>query len=94
MNIKQRKIPVCTRIKNTKINVKGISWLWRFFVFEATKQAVVKCLSVLPTNPTHTLGRLNTGVHQHVNFTGGSNPATTNIKTRKTNKQETNRQKD
>ena len=94
MNIKQRKIPVCTRSKNTKINVQIISWSSRFFVFEATKQAVVQCLSVLPTNPTHTLGRLNTGGNQNVNFTRESNPAPTNIKTRKTNKQETNRQKD
>ena len=94
MNIKQRKISVCTRSKNTKINVKSILWSSRFFVFEATKQAVVKCLSVLPTNPTHTLGRLNTGGNQNVNFTRELNPAPTNIKTRKTNKQETNRQKD
>lgn len=56
-------------------------------MFEATKQAIVQCLPVLPTNPTHTLGRLNTGVHQHVNFTGGSNPAPTDTKT-KTNRQE------
>ena len=46
-----------------------------FFVCEVTRQVVVQCLSVLPTNLIHTLGRPNTGVHQHVNFTGGSSPA-------------------
>ena len=47
----------------------------------------MQCLPVLPTNPIHTPGRPNTGVHKHVNFTGGSNPAPTDTKTRRQNKQ-------
>ena len=60
-----------------------------FFVCEVTRQVVLQCLSVLPTNPIHTPGRQNTGVHQHVNFTGGSNPAPK----RQKNKKKTNRQR-
>ena len=47
----------------------------------------MQCLSVLPTDPIRTPDRSNRGVQQHVKITEGWNPAPTDIKTKKTNRQ-------